>query len=129
MQVKHLLFSLKPKINKKKKPGFLFISSNRTFYITFVLSIIVHAGLIYSIPAVNLFSEGLESPPSDELAFIELDFLEESGEALSEDTNPLEENQFQADMPIAPPEQPDETELEEDLEFEEDLELEEDLKL
>lgn len=82
--------------NKKKKFGVLFVSPNRTFYMTFVLSMLFHAGLIYSIPAVDIFSE---SPGGASVEPIVVDLLQDdSPESLSEIPS-VDENQFQAPAP------------------------------
>ncbi|PIE32891.1 hypothetical protein CSA56_13930 [candidate division KSB3 bacterium] len=96
--MKNLLSCLefRAKTNKKKTPGFLFISSNSTLYITFILSIVFHLGLIYTIPAVNVFSEGegelLQEP-------IVIDFVQEDFSELSFDVSSPALNQFQANTP------------------------------
>ncbi len=78
--------------NKKKTPGFLFLRSNRTFYMTFVLSILFHGGLIYTIPAVDLFSEGPDMTSSEPIV---VDFLEEDlSDSISEEAPEDKDNQF-----------------------------------
>ena len=92
----------KVKTNKKKKTTFFVISSNRTFYVTFGLSIIFHIGLIYTIPAVDLFSEGLDGASSEAII---VDFFQEEPSVLTPEAAPADDNQFQAKVSPIPPEQ------------------------
>lgn len=88
------------KINIKKKRRGVFWA-DRTLYITFGVSFLVHTGLIFTIPAVDLFSEGLEGTGSD---MIVVDFIqEETGEALVEVPR-SDEKEFTAPDPEPQPE-------------------------
>ncbi len=87
---------LKAKINKKKPSGFLLISSNSTFYLTFALSLLFHAGLIYTIPAVNVFSDGQDAAPPEAIV---VDFIQEDFSEPSADASGPEVNQFRANTP------------------------------
>ncbi len=87
------------KVNTKKKAGYLSISSNRTLCITFVLSILFHVGLIYTIPAVDLFSEGWERTSSN---MIVVDFIQEEIPEGQSETLQTPDNQFLASTPEEP---------------------------
>jgi len=87
------------KVNIKIKKKGLFTSPDRILGITFVLSIVFHAGLICTLPAVDLFSEGLQGPLSD---MIVVDFVqEEPSEGQPEVPQPID-NQFLASNPTEP---------------------------
>ncbi len=89
------------RINKKKKKGLLSLTSSKTFYLTFFVSLLAHASLIYTIPEVKLFSEGAanESPEA-----IVVDFFQDAdSEGFVEILQP-DDNQFQADNPPVEPE-------------------------
>ncbi len=83
------------KTNKKKRSEFRFFRSDQTFYLAFILSIIVHIGVLYSIPAVELFSDGAHV---DDEKLILLDLLEDEALALSDEPalSEEQEHQFQA---------------------------------
>jgi len=83
-------------VNKKKTPGFLFTSSNRTFYMTFVLSILFHTGLIVAIPSVDLFSEG---PAELAIEPIIVDFFQEDLPDSISEVPQVSDNQFLAPEP------------------------------
>lgn len=63
------------KMNVKQKPPTL-LRGDKTMLIAFVLSIVIHLGIIYTIPAVELFAER----PGGGSDLIEVDFVEEEGE-------------------------------------------------
>jgi len=86
------------KVNRKIKPGHPFFASNRTFYITLILSAILHIVLIYAIPAVELFSEG-SAQGASELIMVDL-FQEPTLEPL--EVPQALEDQFLAAVPETP---------------------------
>ena len=89
--------------NTKKKTEPLSPSSNKTLYMTFALSFIFHVGLIYTIPAVTLFSEGVGRPASD-LIMVDViqDKLAESQAELLSDVPQAPDDRSLADTPIKP---------------------------
>jgi hypothetical protein len=90
------------KINIKKKRRGVFWA-DRTLYITFGVSFLVHTGLIFTIPAVDLFSEGLEGTGSD---LIVVDFIQEEIAEASIEVPRSDENEFTASNPNPQPENP-----------------------
>ncbi len=114
--VKFAIFQKKGNTKRTRKN---YLSSEKMLGIAFLVSLIVHLVAIYTIPAVDLFSEGLGGDASGEI--IEVDFIaeelpDESAEAL--DLGP-EENQFAAaqPMPVSTPPPPDNVEPVEELEI------------
>jgi TonB family protein len=87
------------RVNRKKKPGFLSILSDKALCISFAVSIIFHAGLIYIIPAAILFSEGLEGATSE---MIEVDFIQENKLEIQSAPLQVVDNQFRASTPTEP---------------------------
>lgn len=84
-------------LNKKKKKSLWAAYSNSTIYFALVLSLILHTIVIYSIPAVNVFSEGPD-PSSDPIV---VDFFQEdSSESLIDISQP-DSDQFLTDIPTA----------------------------
>ena len=119
--MKHLLlsrFGIGSNVNKKKKKSLWESCSNSTIYFTFFVSLVLHSLVIYSIPAVSVFSEGPD--PSSELLVVDLYQEESSAESLTE-ISPPDADQFLADIPAigeaTPLEQPSTLmETEEDVE-------------
>jgi protein TonB len=101
MNAKHRRLPITVKTNKKKRSGFKFFSSNQTLYLTFLLSLLVHLGALYSIPSANLFSN---SANADVENMIELDLLDAENISLSDDLalSEEQEHQFQAATPEIP---------------------------
>ncbi len=91
-------------LNKKKKKSLWAMYSNSTIYFTLIVSLVLHTIVIYSIPAVNVFSEGPD--PSSEPIVVDI-YQEEASESVSEMAQP-DSDQFLAHVPdnIAPLEQP-----------------------
>jgi hypothetical protein len=94
------------RVNTKKKTGYLSISPNRTLYITFMLSLIFHAGLIYTVPSVTLFSEGLGEPASDPIV---VDFIQENSAEIPSEIPQATDDQFLASPPTKSERTPEET--------------------
>ena len=101
MDAKHRRFNITIKTNRKKRTGFKLLSSNQTFYLTFLLSIAFHVGILYSIPAVDLFSN---SANADDKKMIVLDLLDTEDVSLSDELalSEEQEHQFQAAVPDIP---------------------------
>ena len=95
--MKYLLsrLGLGPKMNKKKKKSLWTTFSNSTIYFTFVVSLMLHSIVIYSIPAVKIFSEGPDT--SSEIIVVDF-FQEDTPDSLAEISQP-DSDQFQADIP------------------------------
>lgn len=81
------------KINIKKKQFHVF-SSEKTLLITLVASVLAHLLIIYTVPAVDIFSQGIGSISSDEM--IVVDFIQEE-ENMGQ--IPVIDNQFLAANP------------------------------
>lgn len=90
-----------PKMNKKKKKSLWTALSNSTMYLAFVASLVLHSIAIYSIPAINIFSEGPDT--SSDVIVVDF-FQEERSDSLAE-MSQLDSDQFQAEIP-APEEIP-----------------------
>lgn len=88
------------KANTRKRKRGLFTSSDRTLGITFVFSILFHAGLMFTIPSVDLFSEGFEGSSSD---MIIVDILQEEFSEGQPVIPPPPDNQFLASQPEPEP--------------------------
>lgn len=88
------------KVNTKRKKRGWFVSSDRTLGITFVFSVLFHAGLMYTIPSVDLFSEGFEGPSSD---MIVVDLMQEELLEGQPVIPPPPDNQFLASQPEPEP--------------------------
>jgi len=86
------------KVNTKRKKRGLFSSSERTLGITFILSMLFHAGLMYTIPAVDLFSEGFEGD------MIVVDLMQEEFPGGQPVLPSPPDNQFLASQPDPEPE-------------------------
>ena len=96
------------KVNTKRKKRGLLASSERTLGITFVLSVLFHIVAIYTIPAVDLFSEGFEGPLSD---MIVVDLVQEELSEGQPAIPPPPDNQFLASQPDSEPDMPPEEDL------------------
>ena len=101
MRAKHRRLTITAKTNKKKRAGFKFLNANHTFYLTFVLSIVFHVGILYSIPAVDLFSNNADAGSEK---MIELDLLDDESLAPGDELalSEEQEHQFQAAVPNIP---------------------------
>ncbi|GAK58457.1 TonB family protein [Candidatus Vecturithrix granuli] len=84
-------------LNKKKKKSLWVEYSNSTIYFAFILSLILHTIVIYSIPAVNVFSEGPDSSAEP----IVVDFFQEDSTESLTDISQADSDQFLADIPTA----------------------------
>lgn len=98
------IFQKKGNLRRKRKQQF---SSEKMLAATFAASLAVHLLALYTIPDVQLFSEGMGSTAGE---IIEVDFIaEELPETGTEVVSP-EENQFAASQPLpeatAPPPEP-----------------------
>lgn len=96
------------KVNTKRKKRGLLASSERTLGITFVLSVLFHIVAIYTIPAVDLFSEGFEGPLSD---MIVVDLVQEELSEGQPAIPPPPDNQFLASQPDSEPDMSPEEDL------------------
>jgi hypothetical protein len=83
-------------LNKKKKKSLVAMYSNSTIYFTLIVSLVLHTIVIYSIPAVNVFSEGPD--PSSEPIVVDI-YQEEASESVSEMAQP-DSDQFLAQFRI-----------------------------
>ncbi len=109
LHVFHTFGLIRAKNKKRKKTGYGMFNPNKTFYMTFLLSILFHLGLIYSIPAVNLFSESPAGLAMEETIVVDLLEVEHTGHEA--DVAPMtEDNQFQVPAPEPPPAPPQDTE-------------------
>jgi TonB family protein len=80
--------------------------------IAFAISIVIHLGLIYTIPSATLFSEGIAGAPPGEMILV--DMIQDQDNGIELETPPSEnvENQFQVALPEEIPQPSDQPENE-----------------
>ncbi|PID56800.1 hypothetical protein CSB45_10190 [candidate division KSB3 bacterium] len=100
MNAKNLRLAVTARTNKKKRSGPLLFGPHQTFYLTFLFSILFHGVVLYSIPAVNLFSNA--STREETIVVLELLQSEELSQNAEAALPEAEEHHFQAAIPEIP---------------------------